>query len=459
MPTVKPLAALPPGPRRPPLLQVLNWVYRPIPFIKMCAKRYGDWFTLRFPRGYTFVFTSDPEAIREIFAAHPDELHAGKANFILKPLMGEHSLLLLDGPDHIRERRMMLPPFHGERMHTYGRVMAEVADASIASWPKGRAFPAQPQMQNITLDIILRTVFGVEEGATLNDLRQALYSMLSAGTKSKTINFVGRDGKVPLEAFQLALGRFSPWGRIARLIAEVDRILLAEIARRRKDVDKDRNDVLSLLMAAKDEQGRGLSDQELRDEMMTLLVAGHETTATSLSWLFWRLTQNPEVQERLRAEILAAAKDGKVPPERIGELKYLDAVIKETLRLNPIIPFVARWIVSPLTIAGRELPAGVMAVPCIYLTHRRPDLWPDPEKFDPDRFLDKRLTGNEYFPFGGGSRRCIGMAFAMYEIKIIAAQTLCRLKLKATPGYRAEIVRRGITFCPSEGMPVLVEPV
>jgi cytochrome P450 len=434
----------------------LNWVYRPIPFIEACAKRYGGWFTLRFPRGYTFIFTSDPEAIREIFAAHPDELHAGKANFILKPLMGEHSLLLLDGPDHLRERRMMMPPFHGERMHTYGRVMAEIADKVIASWPMGRAFPVQPQMQDITLDIILRTVFGVAQGATLDNLRRAISAMLSAGTKSKTINFVGRDGKVPLEAFQLAMGRFSPWGRIARLIAEVDRILLAEIARRRKDASGG-DDVLSMLMAAKDERGQGLSDQELRDEMMTLLVAGHETTATSLSWLFWRLAQNPEVQEKLRAEILAAAKDGQVPPERIGEFKYLDAVIKETLRLNPIIPFVARWIVSPIKIAGRELPAGVMAVPCIYLTHRRADLWPDPERFDPDRFLDKRLTGNEFFPFGGGSRRCIGMAFAMYEIKIIAAQTLCRLKLEATPGYHAEVIRRGITFSPSKGMPLIVE--
>ncbi|MBI3554260.1 MAG: cytochrome P450 [Elusimicrobia bacterium] len=457
MPTARPPVVLPPGPRRPPLVQGLQWVYRPVPFIEMCAKRFGDWFTLRFPRGYTFVFTTDPAAIKEIFAGDPEQLHAGKANAILKPILGEHSLLLLDGQDHLRERRMMMPPFHGERMHTYGRVMASIADESIKRWPRGRAFPVQPEMQAITMGVILRTVFGVEEGATLTELGAAINVMLTVGTSGKTINFVGRDGKVPFEALQLALGSFSPWGRISKLIANVDRILLGEIAKRRKQSPEGRDDVLTMLLAAKDEQGRGLTDKELRDEMITLLLAGHETTATALSWLFWRLTKHPEVQEKLRAEVLGACKDGRIEPERLGELKYLDAVIKETLRLNPIIPFVARWIMSPVTIAGRELPAGVLVCPAIYLTHRRPDLWPDPERFDPERFLDKRLTGNEYFPFGGGTRRCIGMAFALFEMKIIAAQALCRLKLLPAPGYKAGLYHRGLSFAPTKGMPLVVE--
>jgi cytochrome P450 len=409
---------------------------------------------VRFPRGYTFVFTTDPEAIRQVFAGDPDKLHAGKANSILKPLLGDHSLLLLDGPDHFRERRLMMPPFHGERMHNYGKVMSQIASAAIARWPRGRAFPVQTETQGMTLDIILRTVFGVEEGATLSELRDAMNVMLRAGTNSRVINFVGRDGKIPFESLQLALGNLSPWGRIAKLIANVDRILLAEIAKRRGEKDSKRTDVLTLLLAAKDDKGEGLTDKELRDEMMTLLVAGHETTATTLSWLFWRLTQHPEIQDKLRAEINA----GPMDPTRILQLPYLDAVIKETLRLNPIIPFVARWVVEPVTIAGHTIPKNVMIAPCIFLSHRRADHWPEPERFHPERFLDKRLSGNEFFPFGGGSRRCIGMAFALFEIKIIVAEAVSRLKLLPKPGYKAGLVRRGISFAPSQGMPLVAEP-
>ena len=424
--------------------------------MESCAERFGDCFTVRFPRGYTFVFTSDPDAIREVFASDPDTLHAGKANGIFKPILGDHSLLLLDGPDHIRERRMMMPPFHGERMNTYGRVMDAIAGAAVDRWPRGRAFPAQTEMQAITLDVILRTVFGLEEGAAMTSLRDALTKFLAVGTKSNTISFVGRDGKVPFAAAQLALGRVTPWGRIKPLIDDVDRLLLAEIARRRA-APSDSDDVLTMLLAAKDEAGRGLTDSELRDEMLTLLLAGHETTATALSWLLWRLTSQPEVQARLQAEVRAAARDGVVPPERLGELKYLDAVIKETMRLNPIIPFVARWILSPMRVAGRTLPADVMVTPCIYLTHRRPDLWPDPELFKPERFLDARVSPNHYFPFGGGTRRCIGMAFALFEMKIILCRILSRVELRPAPGYTARLVRRGIAFAPSEGMPLIVE--
>ena len=443
---------LPPGPGAPPFIQMMHWVWRPIPFMEECARRYGDCFTVRFPLFGSpgdrppLVFFSDPDAVREIFTGDEADLLAGQANAPLEPPVGRNSLLLLDGAHHMHERRLMMPSFHGERMQAYGDVMREVTDRVIDGWPLERPFPLHPHMQAITLAVILRTVFGLDEGARMTRLRDLLTQLLGLGGNPLTL----------LPWFQIELGGLTPWGRLARIGKQVDAILLEEIRRRRGAGREGREDVLSMLVDARDETGRPMSDEELRDEMITLLAAGHETSATTLCWVFNRILREPDVLERLRAELAQVVGTGPVEPRHVAQLEYLDATIKETLRLNPIIPLVGRRLRTPMRIAGRALPAGAIAAPCIYLTHRRPQVWPDPERFDPGRFVGQRTNPYAYFPFGGGVRRCLGMAFALYEMKIVVAEVLTRAVLRAAPGYRVRVVRRGITFAPSEGMPVVV---
>jgi cytochrome P450 len=421
--------------------------------MEKCARRFGDCFTVGFPivpgtrrrpRRPTFVFFSDPDAIRTIFTGDEEQLRAGEANAFLEPILGEHSLLLLDGARHLHERRMVQPPFHGERMQAYGEVMRDVTARAVAAWPAGRPFPIHPEMQRITLEVILRTVFGVDEGPRLVRLRDLLTEILAIGSNPFVL------------VFQVDLGRWTPWGRLMRLVREVDDMLLAEIARRRAANPERQSDVLSMLIAARDEQGEPMSDRQLRDEMFTLLVAGHETTATSLAWTFHRILRHGDVRERLRAELARVVGRGPLQPRHVPALEYLDATVKETLRLNPIIPLVGRRLEAPMTIGGRRLPPGVIATPCIYLAHRRPDLWPEPRRFQPERFLGARPSPYAYFPFGGGVRRCIGMAFALYEMKIVLAEVLSRVVLHAAPDHRVRVVRRSITLAPSDGMPVVV---
>ncbi len=410
------MATLPPGPKLPAILQLLHWIRRPIPFMEECTRRYGDCFTIRLLVAPTIVFFSDPDTVKEIFTGNTEQLRAGEANVVLKPLLGQHSLLLLDGARHLRERRLLMPSFHGERMQAYGEVMRAITDRSIERWPVGRPFPIHPQMQGITLDVILQIPW-----------------------------------------LQTDLGPLSPWGRIVRLRGEIDEILFAQIARRRAAGRAGREDVLAMLIEARDETGQPMSDSELRDEMITLLVAGHETTATSLAWMFHRILQRPDVLEKLRTELRRVVGSGPVAPHHVAELEYLDATIKETQRLNPIVPVVGRRLQTPTRLGGHDLPAGVTAAPCIYLTHRRPDLWPDPERFDPDRFLGKRTSPYQFFPFGGGVRYCLGAAFATYEMKVVLAQVLSRVVLRPAPGHTVHVVRRSITFAPSAGMPVVLE--
>jgi cytochrome P450 len=441
----------PPGPKLPSILQLFNWVYRPIPFMRACARRYGDCFTLRLPNNPPIVFFSDPEGIKEIFTGDPEKLPAGESRAILRPLVGQYSLLLLDGARHRQQRKLMMPPFHGERMHAYGEVMRTVTDRIIDRWPSGQPFPLQPEMQAITLDVILRTVFGIDEGAALTQLRDRLTELLILSTNPL---------RLALSQFprlQFLFRSVTNPQRLQELLQEVDRLLYAQIAQRRAADHSGRDDVLSMLIEARDEAGQQMSDIELRDELITLLVAGHETTATSLAWAFHWILQRPDVQDKLHAELREAGEAGKIPPQQIAKLEYLDAVIKETQRLLPIIPLVPRVLHEPMRLGGRDLPAGVVVAPCTYLTHHRPDLWPNPDQFDPDRFLGRRLSPYEFFPFGGGIRFCLGAAFAIYEMKIVLAQVLSRVALRPAPGRTVRVVRRGVTFAPSAGMPVVLE--
>jgi cytochrome P450 len=408
-----------------------EWIARPIPFLERCHRLYGDMITVRFPVG-TIVFISDPAVIKEIFTGDPDVLHAGEGNAApLEPIMGKNSVLLLDGAEHMRQRKLMLPSFHGERMQRYGELMREIAEREIRGWPVGRPFPLRPHTQAITLEIIMRTVFGIEDAGRLEHLRDRLGRLLDLGMQRAAL------ASIVLPVLRKTIGR-NTWKRFVSLREDVDAVLYDEIARRRVGEDTtERDDVLSVLLQARDEEGKPMTDVELHDELMTLLVAGHETTATAIAWAFELLLRNPAELARLQDEVDTGESD-----------EYLDAVIKESLRLRPVVPGVVRKLTRPLELGGYELPAGVRAAPNIYLTHRRPDIYPEPERFRPERFIDSPADTYSWIPFGGGVRRCLGASFALYEMKIVIPTILRTASLRAVGATPEPIRRRAITFVP-----------
>jgi cytochrome P450 len=435
---------------------MVRWVAKPLPWLDELHAKFGNTFTMPLPRtDAPIVVFAEPSAVRDLWTGDPDTLHAGEANIVLRSVLGKDSLLVLDGDRHLRERRLMLPPFHGDRMRAYGDTMREVTASEIERWPSGRSFSLHESTQAITLDVIMRTVFGVGSAdPRMRPLRDALVKWTTLGTS--------RLGTAVLlltppeyadqvrQATERPLGRFLPWATLVRAQLEVGRLVGELIAARRREGTAGKEDILSMLLEARDEAGAPMTDDQLRDEMLTLLVAGHETTATALAWTVHHLLEHPQWHDRIRAEVR------EVGTRDLDKLVLLDAAIKETLRLTPILPMVGRVLAKPATIGGIALPRGAVALACIYLVHRRADLWPDPLRFDPNRFVGKKADPTTYVPFGGGVRRCLGMAFASYEMKIVLATILARVDLANAPGKRIKLVRRGITFAPSGGMPVML---
>jgi cytochrome P450 family 135 len=421
--------SLPPGPRWPAALQMLAWIVRPVQFIERCTARYGDFFSVRFVFG-NIVWISDPDVIKRVFTGDPDVLHAGEANAApLEPIMGPNSVLLLDEPEHMRQRKLMLPSFHGERMQSYGDLMQEITDREIDTWPVGAEFPLRMRTQAITLEVIMRAVFGVREAERLNRLRDALSPLLDLGTNQLAM------AGIAFPVLRRSLGK-RIWDNFMRLRGAADDLIYDEIRRRRNDPETpDRHDVLSILLQARDEDGNPMTDEELRDELMTLLVAGHETTATSIAWAFDLLLHHPDKLARLENELES------------GEDEYLEAVIKETLRIRPVVPGVVRKLTEPLELRGYELPAGTRVAPSIYLTHMNPAVFPEPKRFLPERFLGNGADTYSWIPFGGGIRRCLGASFAMYEMRVVIPAILRRVQLEAA-GPSEQIRRRAITFAP-----------
>jgi cytochrome P450 family 135 len=414
------------------MMMTAGFVLWPTRFLDACQAKRGDFFTLRPQPGRWVVITSDPATIKEVFTGDPDLLHAGAGNVVLQPILGSRSVLLLDGPEHLRQRRLMLPAFHGERMRVYGDVMRSAAERAIEGWPRGRRFEVLPSMQAITLEVILRAVFGVTEPERAAELSAPLRAVLDTVASRRRV--------LMLVLTSRRTGPRSPWGRFAASRREADGLLHAEIAARRADPDAAaRDDILSMLLAARDEEGRALSDEELRDELMTLLVAGHETTATALAWTLERLARHPDVLRDVVAE------------RRAGGDELLDATIKETLRLRPVVPNVVRQLQAPMTFGGWDLPAGVHIGPSIYLLHRRPDLYPDPLTFRPQRFLERSYGTYEWIPFGGGIRRCLGASFALFEMRVVLQTLLDRVELQPARGPGEKVMRRAITFAPARG--------
>ncbi|HLK39637.1 MAG TPA: cytochrome P450 [Polyangiaceae bacterium] len=434
--------SLPAGPGRLGPVEVLRWVRNPFPVMAELQARYGDAFTVGLPgMPHPIVVVADPDVIRDVFALGPDEGHAGETNTLLKPLLGAHSLFLLDGAAHLRHRRMMLPALHGERMHAYGRTMLELAHDAIDGWPLGRRFSAQRTMQSITLQVILRTVFGVEQGPRFATLADVLARMLDAGGS-------------PLLAFpamQRDLGPLSPWGRFERLSRRSAEILRAEIRSGREHGTAGRTDVLALLLDARDEAGHPLDEDELHDELVTLLTAGHETTATALAWALRWILADPALATALRDEVASAAGD----PRRIAQLALLDGAVKESLRLQPVIALVGRVLKRAMVLGGLSLPAGAMVAPAIYLVHHRASIYPDPERFRPERFSTFKPAPSEWIPFGGGLRKCVGAAFAVYEMKMVLAAILARVDAHLVSPH-VGVRRRGVTITPSRGLPIVV---
>ncbi|MBS1880033.1 MAG: cytochrome P450 [Actinobacteria bacterium] len=431
------MGALPPEPGWSPLSQTLRWSFRPLAFMAECRRRYGDAFSVRF-LGFSrpMVLISDPGAIRALYTESANGLPPGR-NLVLEPIVGPRSVLLLEGAEHLARRRLMLPPFHGERMRAYEATVRTAVDREVDSWPLGEPFPIHARMQAVTLEVILRAVFGVHEGPRLERLRERLATVLEE-TASPRVQLVG-----------LATRRFSgrgPYARFERQLREVDEMLLAEIAEHRARPDlAERDDILAMLMTARFEDGTGMDDRELRDQLMTLLLAGHETTATGLAWTFDLLLSHPAVLARLRDSLAA------------GEEEYLRATISESLRLRPVIPLAGRRLAVPLRVGDYELPAGTDVTPAIWLTHTRGDLYPEPFAFRPERWLEGKPDSYAWIPFGGGVRRCLGATFAEFEMRIVLRQVLGRCDLRKASPAPEQTGRRNITLSPKDGTPVVLE--
>jgi len=433
--------SLPPSPRHPSAWTTLQWMRAPYPYLDRLHQEFGDAFTIRL-LGFNLAVFSNPEVVKHIFADNGDTLEAGRFNRTLAPLLGDRSVLMVDGRDHRRKRKLLLPPFHGERMQVYGRTMLDVTDDAIDSMPHGDAFSFHEPMQDITLRVIVRTIFGFE-GARLED-------MVSS---TKTVLELGAWPPLLLPAMQVDLGRFSPYGRFRRAVEKTDALLYEEIDRRRRSGTRG-SDILSLLLDARDDDDNPMSDQELRDELVTLLVAGHETTATGLTWAMRWLLEYPSLLRELRAAVDALGPDPT--PEAIARCELLDAAAREALRLVPIIPIVGRVLAKDQDIGPWRFRKDDVVVCSIYLAHRRPEAFPHPERFDPTRFVGKKLSASEFFPFGGGVRRCIGMAFALYEMKMVLARVVARTELELEGKKPVRMVRRSITITPSDGLRVIL---
>ena len=419
------------------------WARHPTELMDLCQHVYGKMFTLRLP-GFAPVMTADRAVIRTMFAAKPDEMHGGRFNFILRPLVGDSSVLLLDGDEHLQRRRLLLPPLHGERMRVYGASMADITRRTIEGFPVGVPFKLHPHTQEITLQVILRTVFGAEEGGGMEALSGQIKHMLAQLEQPLSFWQLLHLAQHPQKEDKV------PWKWLLRRRNATDALLYELIAAGRRDPAQHmRKDVLALLLSARDDRGQGLSDRDLRNELIAALAAGHETTATSLAWAVERLLSNPEQYARLRDEVRALGSDPA--PEQLVALPYLDATLKEVLRLRPVIPILGRVLMKPYTFGGYDLPAGTALIASVYLVHRDPEVYPDPEAFRPERFLEGQPDGASYFPFGGGVRRCTGAAFAMYEMKIVLGTmlALCDLELAQRSPVRA--VRRAVTLWPRGG--------
>jgi cytochrome P450 family 110 len=437
--------SLPDGPKSPKIWQMLQWITMPFSFMRGCNDRYGDRFTATVtPELTPIVFFSNPKALQVILSSDDSELFdsPGDQNAIFEPILGMQSLMGLSGGSHRRMRQLLMPPFHGERMRSYGQLIRDITEEVMRERVAGKTFSVRKSMQKISMRVILRAVFGLNEGTRYQQLERLLTTMLDGMSNPLSVGFL----YFPM--LRQDLGPLSPWGGFVRARRQIDQLIYDEIAERRTHPDASRDDILTLLMSARDGAGEALTDAELRDELMTLLVAGHETTATAITWALYWIHKFPAIRKQLLDELQAL--DGPLDPSVVFRLPYLNAVCCETLRIYPVgMTTFARVTKSAIELMGSTLEPGTIVIGCIYLAHHRQDVYQDPDEFRPERFLERRYSPFEYLPFGRGVRRCIGMAFAQFEMKLVISAILSGFELALADSRPVRPVRRGLTSGPS----------
>jgi cytochrome P450 len=419
----------------PAALQALGWARRPYPLMKRCQERFGDIFTLRILHSGTWVFLGDPEDVKRVFTAPQGSLGVALANPLLRPVLGPRSVMLLEEPAHMTRRRLMLPPFHGKRMGADAAMMAEVVREEVRGWPAGEPFELWPYMQAITQEVILRSVFGPDEERRLGRLRTLLHGLTAALNEPRRLSLAAALGPRWLARD----------GGFRAAMAPLEAELLAEVDRRRRAGENGRKDIVSILIEARYEDGSALSEDDLRDELITLLTDG--PTSSSLAWVFERLLRHPEKLARLQEEVLGGEQDA-----------YMDAVVKETLRLCPPVPVVVRRLIEPLQLGGYALPAGTVVAPCVYLIHRDEEIYPQPRHFLPERFLERPPGTYTWIPFGGGTRRCLAASYAELEMKRVLRTVLSEVDLRPADADSEHARRSAISFSPDKRGRVIAEP-
>ncbi|WP_319420692.1 cytochrome P450 [Pleurocapsa sp. FMAR1] len=441
-------------------IRQINAILRPLEFIEKRTQKYGDFYQVTFKNSPPTIMTSNPKAIEEIFTASTGTFEVGRGNKMLSFLVGDNSLLLLDGKEHRNRRRLLMPPFHGESLQKCSEQIVNITNKACDRLETDKPFKVRSLTQEITMRVILSVVFGIDSGERYDRLRELLTTLL------ETFNTPLNSSLIFFPWLQKDWGKFSPWGRFLLLQQEIRTLIYAEIKERREllaSQNIETKDIFSLLLLAKDENGEGMTDEELHDELITLLFAGHETTASALAWLFYWVHYFPEVQEKLRFELNSLGNN--LNYQEINNLAYLNAVVSETLRIYPIaIGTFARLLTKPMSIMEYDFEPNTWLIVSIYSLHHREDLYPNSKQFDPQRFLNRAYSNYEYIPFGGGNRRCIGSALALLEMKLVTATILSRFKLKLTSDREASRrhrpmlpVRRGLTIAPPSSFEMRVE--
>lgn len=428
----------------PPWWQLMRWIADPLGFQDHYSRKYGDIFTMRLSGLGSFVVIGNPQAIQEIFSQDA-KFDSGRGNALIKPLLGQNSLLLMDGEGHRRERKLLMPPFHGERLQTYAQQICLIAEQAASQWQVDQPFVARTAMQKISLEVILQIVFGLSKGERYQQLKGLLTDWINA-TDSPL-----RSSMLFLRFLQQDWGAWTPWGKMQQRQRDIHELLQAEIEARQTQGNEGSADILSLLLAARDENGQAMTDTELRDELLTILFAGHETTATALAWAFYQIHQRLDVHEKLLKELDSLGEHSA--PMTIAQLPYLTAVCQETLRMYPVIPTIfARIAKLPVKIAGNLFGPETTFLPTMYLVHYREDLYPHAHQFEPERFLERHYAPSEYLPFGGGSRRCLGYALAQLEMQLVLATILAKYQLALAEAKPVKVQRRGFTLAPAGGV-------
>ena len=437
---------LPSGSRSPALFQTLSLVADPIAFFDRNSAKYGDTFTARVlgPASPPVVFLGNPEAIQAVFTTLADAFEFGKVTNVFRPLVGNESLIMNEGPRHLRQRQLLMPALHREQLHSQGHLIVDLTKKQTIDWKASDAIAVRQEMSEISLQVILQVVFGLVPGERYERLKQQLSKLLEAITSELySIQFF-------FSPLQQNLGSWSPWGQFLQQMAQIDSLIYAEIADRRShSLDASRTDILSVLMMARDDMGESIGDRELRDQLMTLLLLGHETTGSALTWAFYWLHQMPECLAKLRQELDELGENPD--PIALSQSPYLTAVCKEALRVYPIaLISQPRKVKRTIELEGYTYQPGTILIPCVYLAHRRPETYENPTQFNPDRFLDRKFSASEFLPFGGGSRSCIGMALSMFEMKLVLATVLTNREFVSNLDRAIRPTRRGITFVPPD---------